>query len=518
MNTDLTQHGAAQIAALIARGEASASEALEQHIAQIQRVNRRLNALVLERFDAARTEARAADERQRSGAPLGPLHGVPFTLKECLDMQGTPSTFGFESRANHRAGADEPHLARMRTAGAICLGKTNVAQALFYYESDNPVYGRTSNPWNADRTPGGSSGGEAALIAAHSSPLGLGTDIGGSVRVPAAFCGIASMKPTAGRCDDLGRFSVPAGQRAIASQVGVMARHTEDVALGLEVINGGATPPVPAQPLGDYRSVDLRGMRVAWYTDDGSFSVAPGVARAVREAADVLRAAGARLSPWSPPDGRHAVNLVYGIFGGDGLALLRQRMGKGRRMPQIAQLSALASMPRGMIKTLMAIMRAVGQPTLADGLQAFGFHKTAHYWELVEAQMDYRTRFIEALDNGIGGPFDLILCPPCALPAMTHGATKDLITAGGYACLYNLLGWPAGVVPFSRVREDEQVGRKHSGDLVNKAALKVEQGSAGLPLGVQVVARPWREHVALAAMAEIEKQARQRADFPQWRG
>ncbi len=510
----LTACGAAELARLIANGDASASEVLEQHIARIAQVNPRLNAMCAERFEAARAEANDADALRRAGGPLPPLHGVPVTIKECLDVRGMASTYGIASRTAHRAQADETHVARLRAAGAIPMAKSNVAQALFYYESDNPVHGRTLNPWNDLRTPGGSSGGEAALIAAGASPLGLGTDIGGSVRIPAAFCGIAGMKPTAGRCDDMGRFSVPLGQRAIASQVGTMARNVEDVALGLEVINGGMRPAMPAQPLGDWRTVDVAALRVAYYTDDGTFAPAPAAVRAVREAAGMLRAAGAQVTEWAPPDARHGMNLVYGILGADGLSLLKKRIGKGPMVPQLRQLISLGALPRAAIGPLRAILRAVGQPTLAAGLEPFGFRDAAHYWELVEAQHDYRQRFEQALDTAEGGPVDIILCPPCALPALTHGASKDLATVGAYACLYNLLGYPAGVVPVTRVRQGEAVGRAPSRDVIEKIARQVEEGSEGLPIGVQVVARPWREHIALAAMAAIESSARALPGYP----
>jgi fatty acid amide hydrolase len=516
LRTDLplTACGAAELARLIAAGNTTSSEAVEQHIARIGQVNPRLNAVAVERFDTARAEARKADQLRASGAALPPLHGVPVTIKECLDLSGTASTFGLPSRAGHRAAADEIHVARLRAAGAIPIAKTNVAQALFFYESDNPLYGRTVNPWNAERTPGGSSGGEAALIAMGASPLGLGTDIGGSVRIPAAFCGIASMKPTAGRCDDMGRFSSPVGQRAIASQVGALARNVEDVALGIEIINGGAQPEVPGQPLADWRGVDLSKLRVAYYTDDGTFAPAPAVVRAVREAADMMRAAGAQVSAWTPPDVQRALELVYGLYFADGMASLKRRIGKDPIAPQLKQVLGLAGLPRPVVVAMRALLRVVGQKTLAEGMEPFGHRDTTHYWDLVEAQIDYRDRFARALDAGPGGPFDVILCPPCALPALTHGASKDLATVGAYACLYNLLGWPAGVVPVSRVRENEQVGRQPSRDIVDKVALKVEQGSAGLPVGVQVVARPWKEHVALAAMAAIERAARTRPGNP----
>lgn len=510
----LTQCGAAQLAGLIARGDVSAADALEQHIARLQQVQPKLHAMVAERFDAARAEARAADERRQRGDPLPPLHGVPVTIKESIDVQGMASTFGITSRAGHRAEADEVHVARLRAAGAIPFAKTNVAQALLFYETENPVYGRTVNPWSADRTPGGSSGGEAALIASGASPLGLGTDIGGSVRIPAAFCGIVSFKPTSGRCDDLGRFSVPMGQRAVPSQVGALARHVEDVALALEIINGGRQPPVPGQPLPDWRAVDLRGLRVALVSDDGTFAPAPAIVRAVREAGDMLRAAGATVTAWTPPDTRRALDLLYGIFAADGMTLLKRRMDRDAPLPQLKTLVTLAGLPRGVVVALRGLLHSVGQRSLANGLEGFGFRDTAHYWELVEAQYDYREQFARAMDQSAGGPFDAIVCPACPLPAFTHRASKDLATAGASACLYNLIGYPAGIVPVTRVRAGEESARAASSDVIEKVARAVEEGSAGLPVGVQVVARPWQEHIALAAMAAIERTARGRADFP----
>jgi fatty acid amide hydrolase len=299
---DLTTLSAVDLAALIADGEISSAEAVEAHIERIERVNGALNAVVVKRYVAARAEAREADRLRAQGAALGPLHGVPITIKECLDLAGTPSTFGLQTRANTRAAQDDVYVARMRAAGAIVLGKTNVSQLLIYIESDNPVYGRTNNLWNPDRSAGGSSGGQGAIIAAGGSPLGLGNDIGGSVRIPAAFCGIASLKPTAGRVPDAGAYSVPLGQRAITSQVGALARHVADVALGTEIINGGRDPRVePPMPLGDYRAVDVSKLRVAYYTDDGTLAVAPAVRRAVREAADILRDAAHRLPPGRRP-------------------------------------------------------------------------------------------------------------------------------------------------------------------------------------------------------------------------
>lgn len=507
---DLTSLSAIELAGLIARGEVSAADAVEAQIARIEHINPKLNAVVVKRYEAARAEAKDADARRARGEQLGPLHGVPVTIKESLDVAGTPATFGLPARLPHRATQDDVYVARLKAAGAIVLGKTNVAQLLLYMESDNPAYGRTNNPWNLERTSGGSSGGQAALIAAGGSSLGLGTDIGGSLRVPATFCGIASLKPTMGRLNDPGRYSVPIGQRAVVSQVGPMARTVADVALGLDILNGAnSEPPLP---LGDYKAVDVSKLRVGYYTDDGTLAVAPAVRRAVREAAEVLRQRGAQVLEWTPPQVSEAVHGYFGLLAGDGGAGFKHMLGRDPRDPRVNTLATLASLPGPVRALASGLLKATGQPTLGNFLGHFGYTHVAQYWQLVEAQMDYQRRWAEALDrDGI----DVILCPACALPAFTHGASNDLGVAGGYDVLYNFIGYPAGVAPFTRVRPEEEVGRKPSNDMVEKAALKVEQGSAGLPVGVQVVARPWREHVALAVMGAVESEARTRADFPQ---
>ncbi|MEP6972694.1 MAG: amidase family protein [Actinomycetota bacterium] len=194
--TGIAGLSASVLAQEIADGRMSVVEVVEAHITRIEAVDPRLNAVVVPMFDDARRRAQEAD---RLPTELrGRLHGVPITVKECFDVTGTPSTAGLTARSRHRAKTDAPLIASVRQAGGILLGKTNVSQLLMYVETDNPVYGRTNNPHDADRSPGGSSGGEAAIIAAGGSALGLGTDVGGSVRVPAHGCGIHAFKPTPG--------------------------------------------------------------------------------------------------------------------------------------------------------------------------------------------------------------------------------------------------------------------------------------------------------------------------------
>ena len=485
----------------IRRGTVTAAAAVEAYIEKLEAVNPALNALVVRRFDEARAEARAVDHLRAAGAPLGPLGGVPVTVKECLDLAGTPSTFGLPSRRSAIATADEPHVARLRAAGAIVLGKTNVGQLLLMIETDNPLYGRTNNPHAADRSAGGSSGGEGALLAAGATALGLGTDIGGSTRVPAAFCGVVGFKPTSGRCDDLGRVSVPIGQRAIASQVGVLGRAVGDVAAGLEILNGGRNPApdgslAPAMPLGDPAAVDVGKLRVAVYDDDGTFRPSPAVRRAVAESAAALAARGATVQTWTPPDVSEARSLFHGILAADGFAGCRRALGKDTPDRRIARMAMAIEKPR----LTGLLLAASGRRRLAREIVAnYGRTGTDHYWQLTERMLAYRQRFARALEG-----FDVILCPAAALPAFRHGATEELILAGAYTCLYNVLGWPAGVVPVTRVRPDEESDRRPSKDPMDRAARETERGSAGLPIAVQVAARPWREDLALAVMAALE--------------
>ena len=506
---DLTARRTAQA---IAAGETSASETVEARIARIEAVNPKLNAVIFKRYDEARAEANAVDAKRKSGVALGPLAGVPVTLKDSIDFKGAPSTFGLPSRANAFAPEDETHAARLREAGAIVLGKTNVAQMLLFLESDNPLYGRVNNPWNLDRSPGGSSGGEAAIISARGSTLGLGTDLGGSVRNPAAVCGIASIKPTVGRCPDVGRFSYPLGQTVVESQVGVIARCVEDVALGLEVINGGANPPSDRpRPLLDFTKVDLAKLKIGYYESDGSLSPCPAARRAVREAAAALSAAGAGVFAWTPPRVNEAIALYYGAMTSGGRSFKRP-LGANKADPRVAALLRFGAMKQSSARHLALLLRTLGQKSLAAVVENFGYRSTEAYWDLVEQAAAYRADFAKAMDAA--NKMDLILLPANPLPALTHGASADLGTIGGYTILFNLLGLPAGVVPFTRVAAGEESDRLRSRDRVEATARNVELGSAGLPISVQIAGRPWREHTVFAAMAAIETAARKSSSFP----
>ena len=503
--TDLLDFGALETARAIGAGQISAVEAVEARVRRIEAVNEKLNAIVVKLFDQALGEARAVDARRKAGEALGPFAGVPVTMKECLDVAGTPSTFGLPSRARIIEKADERHVAKLRQAGAIVLGKTNVAQMLLMLETDNPLYGRTNNPWNLSRGPGGSSGGEGAIIAAGGSCLGLGTDVGGSVRVPAHACGIASIKPTAGRCPDPGRWSYPVGQTTVESQIGVLAARVEDLVAALQLVSFATSPPEgPAAPIREIS--DVSGLTIGWFDDDGVTKACPTARRAVREAAAALSAAGARVFEWKPHAVATAEELYFGAMTSGGRAIA-DIAGQDKLDPRIAALLRSGGMPNSRARLLARVLALAGQRDLARLLPSFGERTTADYWRLVERVQLYRAAFLKAMDEA--NKMDLMLLPGFNVPALPHGAAADPTSLGTNTILFNVLGFPAGSLPWTRVAAGEDVAAG-----LPRSAQTWLAGSVGLPFNVQVAGRPWREDQVFAAMRVIEAAARKRADYP----
>lgn len=266
---ELIYRSARSIAKAIRDKEVSSAEVVEAFLKRIEEVNPKLNAVVQLAADRARAEAREADEALSRGESKGPLHGVPITLKDSLDTEGVISTGGTKGRASFVPEQDATVTARLRGAGAILLGKTNTPELTLAGETANLIYGRTNNPYDLSRMPGGSSGGAGAIIASGGSPLDMGSDTGGSVRLPAHFCGIAGIKPTSGRVPRTGHI-VPFGMGALDSltQIGPMARYVEDLALALPIISGPdwRDPAIVPMPLGDPGAIDLKSLRVAVHT------------------------------------------------------------------------------------------------------------------------------------------------------------------------------------------------------------------------------------------------------------
>src|SRR4051794_18155068 len=307
MTEELWRRGAVELAGMIAEGSVSAREVVDAHLERIEAVNPHLNAITVVLAEEARAAADAADSNPES---LGPLHGVPFTVKENIDVAGTATTSGIPALAEAVAPVDAPQVERLRRAGAIPIARTNLPDLGLRIHTDSSLRGLTRNPWNPDVTAGGSSGGEASALASGMSPLGLGNDVGGSLRNPAHCCGIASIKPTPGRVphatviapEDLGP-----GMRLMVVE-GVMARRVSDVRLGLGVVAGmhprdPQSLPVPL----DVPRPDSN--RVAIVPDPPGGTTHPEIAAAVRRAGDALADAGYDVVEAVPPGYEEALQV-----------------------------------------------------------------------------------------------------------------------------------------------------------------------------------------------------------------
>ena len=420
LSDSLLRHSATELGALIQQRKLSSTAIACAYLARIEALNPSINALVQVCAEAALAGAWAADRAVANGEYWGALHGVPFTVKDVFDTRGVVSAVGLPERAHYRPEQDATVVTRMKAAGAILLGKSNCPPGGGGGVTDNPVYGATRNPHALAYSPGGSSGGEAAAIAAGLSPLGLGSDSGGSLRVPAHFCGVCTLKPTSGRVPNTGVFDHLGGLSDYRSQIGPMARHVEDLALALQVIAGedGVDAGVIPMPLRGMQTQTLKGLRVAWYSDGGIEPVDALTHTTLQAVADLLDAEGALIRPAFPSSLSNARDITERYW-------------------------------------------AMSQSSGAQSIQLFSD------WD------QFRTAML-----GFMADYDIILCPVDAAPATQLGETRPGLFS--HTLPYSLAGWPCVVV-------------------------RAGTDSAGLPVGVQIVARPWHEPVALAAAAAIER-------------
>jgi len=496
-----------QIAQGIASGKVSAREAVLACIKRIELTHATINAVVVPRFERALEEADLADAARVRGDALAALHGVPITIKESFDLTGTATTAGLTHRASHRAENDAWVVAQLRRAGAIVLGKTNVSQLLLHDSCRNPLYGQTNNPWKTDRSPGASSGGEAAILAVGGSTLGMGSDIGGSVRLPAGACGVNSLKPTTGRLPLDGHLSLFPDPEAMMCQPGPLARSVTDLMLAMRVLTAtlspvrenGITPP--SWPV---EATELRGLRIGFYTDNGVVRPSPAIRNAVTAAARVLEEHGLSIEEWQPPN----VDLIWrtylAILLGDGLATARQLSQGSKLSLNVRQALLFGALPRIAFSIASRIFSIAGQfPFMTFCGEQYG--------QVLERRIHLCRTFMAAMDLA---RIDAILCPVFPVPALRHRVNSFISEGLSYTAIYNFLGMPAGVVAATSVRKGEESDRAPRLDLVERAAKQVEAQSLGLPVGVQVVARHWREDVVLGVMSILEEHFRRQPGYP----
>jgi len=451
----------AEIAAGVREKKVSPVEVVEAHLERVAAMQPKLNAFVHLDAEGARRQARAAEVAVMRGDALGPLHGVPLTIKSCIDAAGWPAPAGSLLRKDYVASADAPLVARLRAAGAIILGNTNTPEYLMAYETDNSLSGKTSNPWNLERSSGGSSGGEAAAIASGCSAGGVGSDGGGSIRAPAHFCGICGLKPTPGRIPATGHFPAGGGAFGWIGVVGPLARTVADVRTLFEVMAGpdagdALAAPVPMRTV---KMEDAKKLRVGILESEDLGRATAETAAVVERAGNILSQQGFVVEKKRLHGLDQAIELWWYFFGPVIADLIRKgAVGQEERMsPMLREFVALAAAETKL--TYDGFLQACGE---RDGLRA---------------------KILRQMED-----VAILLSPVSARPAFRHGEgnwrsgeTENYRDTMRYSQWLNLAGFPGVAVP-------------------------VGMSSEGLPIGVQVIGRPYEDEKILAVAEAIERE------------
>ena len=450
---------ATELARRIRDGEVSSREVVEAHIAHIEAVNPTINAVVADRFEQALQEAEGPHE--------GPFAGVPCTIKECFALDGMPQTAGLPSRVGFRPSDEATAVKRIRASGAIPLGVTNLSELCMWMESDNRVYGRTSNPYDATRMVGGSSGGEGAIVGSGASPFGLGSDIGGSIRMPAFFCGVFGHKPTGGRVPGTGQYPIAHGSALRMLATGPLCRRAEDLAPLLRLLEGpdGQDSACEAMRWRDPAEVDLTKLRVLDVHQDGWAPVSRELREKQADVARHLAGLGAEVEVRSFEKLKHAFDLWGAALDDAGGPSFRELMGGGEPIPRTWELMKWAA--RRSDHTLPALLLACIEevPKVMTGRRAKMLRWAAELEADLEAALG---------DDGV------MLYPSHSRTAYKHLAPMATPFRFTYTAVINVLGLPATQVPLGL-------------------------GAKRLPTGVQVVAARGNDHLCLAVALELER-------------
>ncbi|MGB9379883.1 amidase [Candidatus Binatus sp.] len=448
-----------KLAAMLRKREVSSVEMVDAFIERIETVNRGLNAVVTLIEERASREAEESDRRLSGKGEIRPLEGIPVTIKDSIITEGVRSTWGMKMFEHHVARQDAPTVERLRAAGAIVIAKTNTPEMTMDYDCDNPVFGPTNNPWNRERVPGGSSGGEAAALAVGMSPLGMGSDFRGSIRVPAAFCGVVGLKPSWGTIPGSGHMAPGiASPPPIAhmATIGPMARYVDDLTLAYNVVKGPhpsapyTVPTAEAHP----EKVDLKTVRCAIFTDACEVPVASEIRAAIERAGRELQKMGIVVEAVKPPIDE-GDRLWWEYNGADGNQLMAEAFGEGMKH---------------------------SRERLRKFLVAGESKSAAEFFKIAIQRDGWRVQLAEFMER-----YPIILGPAFCVTAFKHGATEVEIDgktyphfmAGWPVAWGNCAGLPGVVVPCGKDRD-------------------------GLPIGLQINGRAFGEETVLAVAKAAE--------------
>ncbi len=473
---------ASQLAQMIRDKEVSAVEVLEAYLEQIDKHNSKVNAIATLDTERARIKAKEADEALALGKNWGALHGVPITIKDTFETKELLTTAGYKPLRNYIPTQDATVVARLRQAGAIIIGKTNPAEMASDFQSTNDLFGRVNNPWNLNCTSGGSSGGSAAAIAAGFSALDLGSDVSGSTRQPAHFCGVFALKPTDRRLPTTGHIpEAPEMPKCIRQlmTVGSFARSIEDLELCLSLTVGAdlLQPDIPPVPLDRPSEKLLPDLKIAWTDSWQEIPVASEIQKAIRSVANKLSQVGARIEYWTPSqldlkeafqvcNQLTAFNFVYSQPADFNIAK--------KTFPVMFREATQGELEFRNLSNLSQFLPTLLNPTLK------GYFETLTKRDRLITQMDEELKL-----------WDVWLCPVAMTTAFTHrpkGAVIDIegrkvpyfLANGAYTMLFNLTGHPVIVIP-------------------------IGQTNNGLPIGMQIVGKRWQEMELLAIAKKISQ-------------
>ncbi|KAG0699240.1 amidase signature domain-containing protein [Suillus ampliporus] len=506
-----TKATAGEIVQMIAKGEWTSSQVLEAYIARAAVAHAETNFL----FEDARKQAKELDTEFASTQQVrGPLHGVPVSFKDQYEIKGHDATIGFTAWANKPSTEDAFLVTQFKAAGAIIIVKTNVPQTMFAFECSNPLWGCTTNPWNNQFTCGGSSGGEAALLAMDGSVIGVGSDIGGSLRIPASYCGIYSLKSSAGRVSSIG---CRPGYESFLAGYGPMARSVQDCELFCRTIFGQQDPSHKNVPL-PYRHVELSSkLHFGYYLSDDMIQTSPVCQRAVLETVSALRKQGHECLEFTSHLNTTAMEVFVGLATSDGYKKMLSYLDSDPPESSLFLTTLGPRLPSFIRKLISWIASTFMGDTLLSSLFSVSREKSVlEVMDLTDQRNKIATAWYEEVWDKYG--FDGIIAPVQALPVIPHGSCAYLSPLAAATIVYNVVDSPVGVVPVTRVDPDtDQLsadfepgasGRSKLFDsrmYLGKKPVYDPKAMEGIPVGVQIVGKKWEDEKVLAMMHIVDE-------------